>query len=199
MTTRNPNPPPHSEEELLEQWDFLDRLVERQAAQLRAGVQDTEEVDEPAIGAAEVESLRRELARLRVELRGAHAAREAAEAELRRSREALATLTAARRGPDEEEEERGRERTRTLEREAATWRGRAETAERALGAQALRARDETAELGRRLAAEEAARVRAEQEQAEALEALSRAVLEIDSLRAQLTAAAQHGFWRFGRR
>ncbi len=198
MTTRKPKPA-HSEEELLEQWDFLDRLVERQAAQLRAGVQDTEEVDEPAIGAAEVESLRRELARLRVELRGAHAAREAAEAELRRSREALATLTAARRGPDEEEEERGRERTRTLEREAATWRGRAETAERALGAQALRARDETAELGRRLAAEEAARVRAEQEQAEALEALSRAVLEIDSLRAQLTAAAQHGFWRFGRR
>ena len=47
VTTRNPNPAPHSEEELLEQWDFLDRLVERQAAQLRAGIQDTEEVDEP--------------------------------------------------------------------------------------------------------------------------------------------------------
>jgi chromosome segregation ATPase len=197
VTTRNPNPAPHSEEELLEQWDFLDRLVERQAAQLRAGIQDTEEVDEPAIGLAEVESLRREVARLRSDLRAAQAARETAEAELRRSGEALINLTASRRNLDEEE--RSRERGRALEREAATWRERAETAERALGAHDLRAREEAAELRRRLVAAEAGRRRAEQEQAEALEALTKSVLEIDSLRAQLTAAAQHGFWHFGRR
>ena len=115
MTSRNPNPAPHSEEELLEQWDFLDRLVERQAAQLRAGIQDTEEVDEPAIGAAEVEGLRREVARLRIDLRAAQAARETAEAELRRSGEALISLTASRRNLDEAE--RSRERARALERE----------------------------------------------------------------------------------
>ena len=198
MTTRNPNPAPHSEEELLEQWDFLDRLVERQAAQLRAGIQDTEEVDEPAIALAEVESLRREVAQLRTDLRAAQAAREAAEAEVRRSAEALISLTASRR--DLDEEERTRARARGLEREAATWKERAETAERALGAQDLRAREDAAELRRRLAAAEAAHRRAKQEQAEALEALSRSVLEIDSLRAQLTAAAaQRGFWHFGRR
>jgi predicted nucleic acid-binding Zn-ribbon protein len=198
VTTRNPNPAPHSEEELLEQWDFLDRLVERQAAQLRAGIQDTEEVDEPAIGMAEVESLRREVARLRTDLRAAQAAREAAEAALRRSGEALISLTASRRNPDEEE--RSRERARALERAAATWRERAETAERALGAHDLRSREEAGELSRRLAAAEAGRRRAEQEQAEALEALTKSRLEIDSLRAQLAAAAaQHSFWHFGRR
>ena len=131
VTSRNPNPAPHSEEELLEQWDFLDRLVERQAAQLRAGIQDTEEVDEPAIGAAELEGLRREVARLRTDLRAAQAAREAAEAELRRSGEALISLTASQRNLDEEE--RSRERALVLERAAATWRERAEAAERALG------------------------------------------------------------------
>ena len=197
MTTRKPNPVPHSEEELLEQWDFLDRLVERQAAQLRAGIQDTEEVDEPPSGLAELESLRREVARLRIDLGAAQAAREAAEAEVRRSAEALINLTASRRNPAEEE--RARDRRRALEREAATWKERAETVERTLGAHDLRAREDAAELSRRLAAAEAARRRAEQEQAEALEALTRSVLEIDSLRAQLAAAAPHGFWRFGRR
>lgn len=197
MTSRNPNPAPHSEEELLEQWDFLDRLVERQAAQLRAGIQDTEEVDEPAIGAAELEGLRREVARLRTDLRAAQAGREAAEAELRRSGEALISLTASQRNLDEEE--RSRERALVLERAATTWRERAEAAERALGAQDLRAREEAGELSRRLDAAEAARRRAEQERAEALEALTKSFLEIDSLRAQLNAATQRGFWHFGRR
>lgn len=82
MTTRKPNPAPHSEEELLEQWAFLDRLVERQAAQLRAGVQDSEEADEPGAGLVELASLQREVDQLRAELRGTQAAREAAEREL---------------------------------------------------------------------------------------------------------------------
>jgi len=54
VTTAKPNPAPQSEEELLEQWAFLDRLVEKQAAQLRAGIQDAEELDEPVTSAAEV-------------------------------------------------------------------------------------------------------------------------------------------------
>src|SRR5207302_8476780 len=40
--------PSYSAEELQQQWAFLDSLVERQAASLRAGVQDPEE-DEPVI------------------------------------------------------------------------------------------------------------------------------------------------------
>ena len=43
-----------------------------------------------------------------------------------------------------------------------------------------------------------ARERAERQAAEAAEALRRAGLEIESLRAQL-AAGQHGFWHMGRR
>ncbi|MHB8487781.1 MAG: hypothetical protein ACYDCS_04965 [Candidatus Dormibacteria bacterium] len=37
--------PRHSEEELRQQWAFLDALVDRQAASLRSGVQDPEEDD----------------------------------------------------------------------------------------------------------------------------------------------------------
>lgn len=73
MTTRKRNPAPRSEEELFEQWAFLDRLVERQAAQLRAGVQDSEEADEPAAGVAGMEALRREVERLGAELRRSQA------------------------------------------------------------------------------------------------------------------------------
>jgi chromosome segregation ATPase len=94
VTPRKPDPAQHSEDELLEQWAFLDRLVERQAARLRAGFQDVEEVDEPAAGISEVEGLRRELERLAAELRTAQAAREAAEADARRSRDALIAHTA---------------------------------------------------------------------------------------------------------
>jgi hypothetical protein len=37
--------PRHSEEELRQQWAFLDALVDRQAASLKSGVQDPEEED----------------------------------------------------------------------------------------------------------------------------------------------------------
>jgi hypothetical protein len=39
----------HSEEELRQQWAFLDALVDRQAASLKAGVQDPEEEDPAAL------------------------------------------------------------------------------------------------------------------------------------------------------
>ncbi|HUZ70956.1 MAG TPA: hypothetical protein VMU65_14705 [Candidatus Saccharimonadales bacterium] len=41
--------PRHSEEELRQQWAFLDALVDRQAASLKSGSQDPEEVDPPAV------------------------------------------------------------------------------------------------------------------------------------------------------
>lgn len=46
--------PRHSEEELRQQWAFLDALVERQATSLKSGVQDPEEEELPAV-AAEVD------------------------------------------------------------------------------------------------------------------------------------------------
>ena len=76
MTPRQPTTPPDSEAELFEQWSVLDRLVERQAAQLRAGIQDAEDVDDPAPGIAEAQSQQRELGRLRHELLQAEAARQ---------------------------------------------------------------------------------------------------------------------------
>ena len=197
MTTRQPNPAPESEDELLEQWAFLDRLVDRQAAQLRAGLQDAEEVDEPATSASEVAGLRHDVERLRAELRSAQAAREAAEAEVRRSREALAALSAAHQD-HLGDAERMRERRRALERTATRWRDRAEAAERELAGRAERERAEVAVLHRQLTEADTARRTAERERAEALEALSTAQLEIESLRAQL-AAVQHTFWRFGHR
>ena len=39
--------PRHSEEELRQQWAFLDALVDRQAASLKSGIQDPEEDDLP--------------------------------------------------------------------------------------------------------------------------------------------------------
>ncbi|MGD1054099.1 MAG: hypothetical protein ABR950_09775 [Candidatus Dormibacteria bacterium] len=197
MTTRKPKPAEHSEEELLEQWDFLDRLVERQASQLRAGIQDAEETDEPAAGLAELDALRRDLDRIRAELRSAEAARAAATEEARRSRDALITLTAQqqRRLP---EEQALRQRQQTLEQEASGWRERAEAGERELAARDGHARAVMADLTRRIAEVEAARQHAERELAEALVALGGARQEMESLREQL-AAEQHGFWRFGRR
>ncbi|GAC1339686.1 MAG: hypothetical protein NVSMB29_07410 [Candidatus Dormibacteria bacterium] len=42
----NPTPTPSlPEDELLDQWSFLDSMVERQASALRSGAQDTEETD----------------------------------------------------------------------------------------------------------------------------------------------------------
>ena len=40
---------PYSEDELLQQWNFLDAMVERQAASLRAGNQDPEEDEHAAV------------------------------------------------------------------------------------------------------------------------------------------------------
>jgi hypothetical protein len=44
--------PRHSEEELRQQWAFLDALVDRQAASLKSGNQDPEEDDLPVVAAA---------------------------------------------------------------------------------------------------------------------------------------------------
>jgi chemotaxis protein MotB len=196
VTTRKPKPA-HSEEELLEQWDFLDRLVERQAAQLRAGIQDAEEADEPAAGLAEMDGLRRDLDRLRAELQSAEAARAVATEEARRSREALTALTATQqqRLP---EEQAMRQRHRALEREASGWRERAAAAERELTTRDEHARALVADLTRRIGAAEASRQQAERRLADAAAGLNAAQVEIESLRDQL-ASAQHGFWRFGRR
>jgi hypothetical protein len=43
--------PRHSEEELRQQWAFLDALVDRQASSLKSGVQDPEEDDVPMVAA----------------------------------------------------------------------------------------------------------------------------------------------------
>ena len=194
MTTRKSSPPPDSEEELLEQWAFLDRLVERQAAQLRAGIQDTEETDEPP---AELEALRRDVEKLRAELRRAQAAREAAEAEARRSRDALIALSATHQR-HLGDSERARQQQAVLEQGVTRWRERAEAAERARAGEDERGREELADLARRLTEAQTARERLEREYAEAAAALSDAHLEVQSLRTQL-ASTQHGFWRFGRR
>jgi len=54
----------YSEDELREQWTFLDALVDRQAASLRSGTQDPEELD-VAAAAPEYDGLLRELDSLR--------------------------------------------------------------------------------------------------------------------------------------
>jgi chromosome segregation ATPase len=197
VTTHKPNPAPHSEEELLEQWAFLDRLVEKQAAQLRAGLQDAEEVDESTVSAAEVDGLRHDVDRLRAELHSAQAAREAAEAAALQSRDALIALTATHQ-QHLADQKRARERHHALEREATAWRERAEATQRELASRDLRDREEIANLSRRLSETEAARQRAERDHAEVLEALSAAHLEIENLLRAQIAAAHHHFWRFRR-
>jgi chromosome segregation ATPase len=196
VTTRKPKPA-HSEEELLEQWDFLDRLVERQAAQLRAGIQDAEEGDEPPAGLAEVDGLRRDLDRLRTEVRSAEAARVAAVEEARRSRDALIALTATQQQRLSEEEAM-RQRHQALERENSGWRERAAAVEREQATRDGHARAVVADLTRRIGEAEAARQQAERGLADAAAALDAAQREIESLRNQL-AAELHGFWHFGRR
>ena len=196
MTTRKPKPA-HSEEELLEQWDFLDRLVERQAGQLRAGIQDAEEADEPAAGLVEVDGLRRDLDRLRAELQSAEAARAAAAEEARRSRDALMALTATQQQRLAEEQAM-RQRHRALEHQASGWRERAAAAERELTTRDEHARATVADLTRRIEAAEASRQQAERGLADTAAALNAAQVEIESLRERL-ASEQHGFWRFGRR
>lgn len=63
MSTPRQRPAAPTEEELLQQWAFLDSLVERQAAQLRAGLQDLEEPDDigGAPQSAELEAVRASL------------------------------------------------------------------------------------------------------------------------------------------
>ena len=49
--------PRHSEEELRQQWAFLDALVDRQAASLKSGNQDPEEDDVPVPAAPPIDGL----------------------------------------------------------------------------------------------------------------------------------------------
>ena len=169
MTPRQPKPPPESEAELFEQWSVLDRLVERQAAQLRAGIQDAEDVDEPAPDAVQSAAQQREIVRLRDELRQAVAARDQA-------------LGAARVACEGERR----------------WQERAEAAELRLREAPPDQGSEIASLQRRLEEMEAAMRRAEAGHGEMLEALRGAHLEVESLRLQL-AEAHRGFWHRGRR
>ncbi len=66
--------PRHSEEELRQQWAFLDALVDRQAASLKSGVQDPEEddltvqvVDAGSTYLAEISTLTERISSLEVE------------------------------------------------------------------------------------------------------------------------------------
>jgi chromosome segregation ATPase len=92
MSVPRPSSGAHSEQELLAQWEFLDRLVERQANLLRAGVQDSEELDDPVSPPPELGALQQQLERMRAELAATAGAREAAE---RRAGELDRRLTAA--------------------------------------------------------------------------------------------------------
>jgi regulator of replication initiation timing len=103
--------PTHSEDELLEQWDFLDAMVDRQASQLRAGIQDSEEVDEPAAAAAvdavpraELEAIESSVAALRQEheaLRVEHASLQVERTALRARLAAPPSPAPAAAAPDE--------------------------------------------------------------------------------------------------
>ena len=198
VTTPKPTPGQRSDEGLLlEQWAFLDRLVERQAAQLRAGFQDSEEAEQPELSLAEVDALRRQLEELRGELHRAQAARQAAEAQARRSRDELAALAASYQQLLADAERARRQQT-VLREEVAAWRRRAETETDGLTSQELRAQEELAETSRRLREAVAAEQRAAAGHSAAMEALRGAQLEVESLRSQL-ASARRGFWRFGRR
>lgn len=198
MTTPKPPSGPRSDEEqLLEQWAFLDQLVERQAAQLRAGFQDIEEQQQPELVGAEVDALRRQLEELGGELHRAHAARQAAEAQARRSRDELAAMAASHRQLLADAELR-RQGQIALEEEAAAWRRRAETAAASLASHQLGAREELAEMSRRLSEAEAAEQRSASSHRAAMDALREAQLELEGLRSQL-ASARRRFWRIGRR
>jgi chromosome segregation ATPase len=93
MTAPRPSVRAHSEEELLEQWEFLDRLVERQANLLRSGVQDSEELDEP-VGPGSDPELKRQLEALRAELTASAQARSAAERRAAELEQRLGVATA---------------------------------------------------------------------------------------------------------
>jgi chromosome segregation ATPase len=127
--TPRPGQASASEEELLvRQWDFLDRLVDRQAALLRSGVQDSEEVDEPLATAGAAE-LRRELTALRAALETAEAGRLTAETVARQARADLTAAITAHRHLIARHE-RSLTRLAALEKETHHWRRRAEALDR---------------------------------------------------------------------
>ncbi|MGA8014959.1 MAG: hypothetical protein WCB85_03475 [Candidatus Dormiibacterota bacterium] len=177
MGARSPRGGAHSEEELLEQWDFLDQLVARQAAMLKAGVQDSEEVDELQPEVTEVAGLRRQLEELQLKLDAAEQARVAAQ-------------TAHRRLSDQRD--RLHRQLASLTGEAARSRRQVETLEADLRAQLELHQAEMAELTRRQADTEAERLRWERERDQTIEALRVAELEITKLRQ----GSRRGFWRF---
>lgn len=88
---------PHSEDDLLEQWDFLDAMVDRQAASLRAGIQDSEEVDQAPPPAADP-AVQRRVAELEAQLAMIQEAVEKAE----RERDAAAAQVSAISGENAE-------------------------------------------------------------------------------------------------
>jgi chromosome segregation ATPase len=153
MTTREPRAGPGPEDELLQQWAFLDRLVERQATQLRAGLQDSEEVDDPELDTREVDRLRQELSALTE-----------AHRQLVDERAALVGRLAI------------------LEADLARVRRRAETLERDLLGLRQASREQLSQVSARLEAAEAERQAAERSHTEAEEALRRTQQELQSLR-----------------
>jgi len=107
---------PTGDDDLLDQWSFLDSMIERQASSLRAGAQDPEEDDgAPALTSAggpefadlqarvaaleaERDTLRKDLAKARRELKATHAQRHLSIAAAADLAGAQADLAAARAG-----------------------------------------------------------------------------------------------------
>jgi chromosome segregation ATPase len=177
VSTRKPRGGAQSEEELLEQWDFLDQLVARQAALLKAGVQDSEELDDPQPDLTEVEALRRQLEELEAKLGAAEEAGAAAQAALHRMGDQrdrlhrqLASLTAETAGLHHQ--------LAALEAELQELRERH--------------RAELSELARQHGDSAAERHRWERERDATMEALRAAELEVARLRER----SRRGFWPF---
>ncbi|HYA00656.1 MAG TPA: hypothetical protein VEK76_09935 [Candidatus Binatia bacterium] len=194
MTARQPAGGGPEEDELLKQWAFLDRLVERQAAQLRAGIQDAEEADE---GLTELQGLHRELEAARGELSQAQAAHRAAVAEARRARAQLSALAAAHQQVLDDRDAL-RQRLDGLDGEMARWRTRGDGLEAELQRLELRSRGQLQEVMARLSEAEAQRQSSERGRLEVLESLRAAHLEVEQLRARI-AASRRGLWHFRRR
>ena len=129
---------PHSEDDLLEQWDFLDAMVDRQAASLRAGIQDSEEVDHAPPPAADP-AVQLRVAELEAQLAMIQEAVEKAE----RERDAAIAQVSAISGENED-----------LRRRLATARPEGEEVLTAEQAEVLRTHaDDVEALARRLRAE----------------------------------------------
>ena len=199
--------PSHSEDELLEQWDFLDAMVDRQAAQLRSGIQDSEEVDEPVaiaggevVPKAELDALDERLAALRREhdaLRREHEALKAERTEL------AARLAAAPPPPAVTADEHARLRSehealRAQHRAASDELQRLRTEVEALRSAPVPASPdpnsgaEVEAARRRLAEVEAELSREQARRGELVESLRVAHGELESLRQQQT---RRSWWR----